>query len=49
MTVKQRRDRISQIIRMLAEMSRDSWRHARPSDYQPLESELRRLQDEARG
>ena len=35
--------RSSVIIRKLTKMSRNGWRDARPSDYRPLEIELRKL------
>jgi hypothetical protein len=32
------------IINQLSELSKDSWRHAKPCDYEPLERELRDLE-----
>lgn len=29
----------------LCELSKDGWRHAKPCDYEPLERELRQLDD----
>ena len=43
MTSKQRRDRISQIIRVLSAMSRQGWQGYTYRDWEPLEVELRRL------
>jgi hypothetical protein len=38
---KKRRD---EILSQLVELSRNGWRNARPSDYEPLERELREIE-----
>jgi hypothetical protein len=43
---KQQRQRRSAIIAELSRLSRDGWANARPCDYQPLEAELRALEQE---
>jgi len=32
------------IVNILSDLSRDGWRHAKPSDYEPLERELREIE-----
>ncbi len=44
MTQKQLRERRRIIVHQLCEMSRDGWRNAKMSDYQPLEAELRKIE-----
>ena len=39
------RARRSQIIRALSDLSRDGWNGVRPEDYQPLEAELRAIEE----
>lgn len=41
-------DRKSEIVRALSELSRRGWDRARPCDYEPLERELRALEEEER-
>jgi hypothetical protein len=41
---KKQISRRNQIIRQLANLSRDGWNNAMPSDYLPLEAELRRIE-----
>lgn len=36
--------RRSVIIKELSDMSRDGWKNARPTDYLPLEAELREIE-----
>lgn len=38
-----RAKRRAEIIRQLCELSRNGWRDAKPSDYEPLERELREI------
>jgi hypothetical protein len=40
---KRKFERMNEIIRQLTRLSRNGWRDARPSDYLPLERELRAL------
>ena len=44
MTRKQMQKRRSIIVHQLCEMSREGWKNAKMSDYQPLEAELRTLE-----
>lgn len=46
MTKKQRARRTA-IIKQLSELSRDGWKNTKPCDYQPLEAELRQLEDQS--
>lgn len=43
MTRREQKRRI-EIIKQLAELSRDGWRHAIPADYLPLEAELHAIE-----
>ena len=45
---KTRKTRRSEIIRILSDLARDGWANARPCDYQPLEKELREIEQEIR-
>ena len=45
---KYQQARRSAIIAQLCELSRNSWRDAKPCDYLPLEAELRKLEAELR-
>lgn len=44
--MNKREKRRIEIINLLCDMSRDSWRNARPADYLPLETELREIESE---
>jgi len=44
-TAAQKRARAASIRSHLVQLSRNGWRDAKPSDYQPLEQELRDLTD----
>lgn len=41
---KRDKQRRTEIIRQLAELSRNGWANARPCDYEPLERELREIE-----
>ena len=45
MTKTQRQKRISYLIRLLSDMGSHGWHHYTFRDWQPLEAELRRLQN----
>ena len=45
---RQLRDRQIALIRELCQLSRDSWRHAKPADYVPREQELNRIAQKLR-
>jgi len=42
---KRQKERRSEIIRALSELSRKGWRDARLCDYEPLERELREIEN----
>ena len=49
MTKKQMKQRRSEIIQALSDLSRNGWVSALPCDYQPLERELESLEDQLCG
>lgn len=47
MIAKNKLKRRAEIIRLLSELSRDGWAASQPSDYEPLERELREIEQHA--
>jgi len=45
LTTNRLRDRHRLIVSLLSDMSKDGWRHALPCDYEPLEKELREIEE----
>jgi hypothetical protein len=45
MTARARKHRTA-IIKILSDLSRGGWQNARPQDYQPLEAELRLIEEQ---
>jgi hypothetical protein len=43
MTLKELRKRKTQLVRELADLSKDGWMRAKPEDWRPVEAELIRV------